>query len=129
MDTHVKVLGSLQIALGAMGLFGALVLVFVFGGAASAMGASGDPDAQIAMPIVGITGMALVTCLAAVSLPSVIIGIGLIRLRPWARVAGMVVSILSLMMVPFGTIVGVYGLWVLFSKDTERLFTPQNAIT
>ena len=129
MDTHVKVLGSLQIALGVMGLFGALVLVLVFGGAATAMSASGDPDAQIAMPIVGITGMALVTVIAAVSLPSVVIGIGLIRLRPWARIAGMVVSILSLMMVPFGTIVGVYGLWVLFSKETERLFTPRNAIT
>ena len=129
MDTHVKVLGSLQIALGVMGLFAALVLVLVFGGAATAMSASGDPDAQIAMPIVGITGMALVTVIAAVSLPSVVIGIGLIRLRPWARIAGMVVSILSLMMVPFGTIVGVYGLWVLFSKETERLFTPQNAIT
>jgi len=124
MDTHVKVLGSLQIALGIMGLFGALVLTFVFGGAASAIGASGDPDAQIALPIVGITGMALVTVVAAVSLPSLIIGVGLIRLRPWARVAGMVISILSLMMVPFGTIVGVYGLWVLFSKDTERLFVP-----
>jgi hypothetical protein len=123
MDTHVKVLGSLQIALGVMGLFGALILVFVFGGVTSAMGASGDPDAQIALPIVGITGMALVTCVAAMSIPSVVIGVGLIRLRPWARVAGMVISILSLMMIPFGTIVGVYGLWVLFSKDTERLFT------
>jgi hypothetical protein len=128
MDTHVKVLGSLQIALGTMGLFGALVLVFVFGGAASAVGASGDPDAQVALPIIGITGMALVTCLAAVSLPSVIIGVGLIRLRPWARVAGMVISILSLMMIPFGTVVGVYGLWVLFSKDTERLFAGPGAV-
>ena len=25
---------------------------------------------------------------------------------------------------PFGTLVGLYGLWVLFSKDTERLFAP-----
>jgi hypothetical protein len=129
MDTHVKVLGSLQIALGVMGLFGALVLVFVFGGAATAIGASGDPDATVALPLVGITGMALVTVLATLSLPSVIIGIGLIRLQPWARVAGMVVSILSLMMIPFGTIVGVYGLWVLFSKDTEKLFARGNAIT
>ena len=128
MDTHVKVLGSLQIALGAIGLFGALVLVFVFGGVTSAVGASGDPDAQFALPIIGITGMALVTCLAALSLPSVIIGVGLIRLRPWARVAGMVISILSLMMIPFGTIVGVYGLWVLFSKDTEQLFAGSNPI-
>ena len=129
MDTHVKVLGSLQIALGVLGLFGALVLVFVFGGVTSAVGASGDPDARIALPIIGITGMALVTCLAAVSVPSVIIGIGLIRLRPWARIAGMVISILSLMMIPFGTIIGVYGLWVLFSKDTERLFTTASPAT
>lgn len=127
MDTHVKVLGALQIALGAMGLFGALVLVFVFGGAASAVGVSGDPEASMALPIIGITGMALVTCLAALSLPSVIVGIGLIRLRPWARVGGMVISILSLMMIPFGTIVGVYGLWVLFSKDTERLFATASS--
>ena len=127
MDTHVKVLGALQIALGALGLFGALVLTFVFGGAASAVGASGDADVRVALPIIGITGMALVTILAAMSLPSVVIGVGLIRLRPWARVAGMVISILSLMMIPFGTIVGVYGLWVLFSKDTERLFSASSA--
>ena len=40
----------------------------------------------------------------------------------------MVISILSLMMIPFGTIVGVYGLWVLFSKETEKLFTTASAI-
>jgi hypothetical protein len=123
MDTHVKVLGSLQIALGAMVLFGALILVFVFGGVTSAISASGDADAQVALPIIGITGMALITCLAVVGVPSVIIGVGLIRLRPWARIAGIVISILSLMMIPFGTIVGVYGLWVLFSKETEQLFS------
>jgi hypothetical protein len=123
METHVKVLGALQIALGALGLFGALILVLVFGGAAGIVGASGDPQASIAIPIIGLTGMALVTFLLLMSLPSVITGIGLLRLRPWARIAGMVLSIIGLMMIPFGTIVGVYGLWVLFSKDTERLFT------
>jgi hypothetical protein len=76
----------------------------------------------VALPIIGITGMALVSFLAAASLPSIIVGIGLIRRRPWARIAGIVISILSLMMMPFGTIVGVYGLWVLFSKQTEQLF-------
>jgi hypothetical protein len=123
MDTHVKVLGALQIACGAMGLMAALLLVFVFSGAAGIVGASGDPRASIAIPIIGLTGMALVTFLLLMSLPSVITGIGLLRLRPWARIAGIVLSIIGLMMIPFGTIVGVYGLWVLFSKDTERLFT------
>jgi hypothetical protein len=106
-----------------MGLMAALLLVFVFSGAAGIVGASGDPRASIAIPIIGLTGMALVTFLLLMSLPSVITGIGLLRLRPWARIAGIVLSIIGLMMIPFGTIVGVYGLWVLFSKDTERLFT------
>lgn len=122
METHVKVLGALQMALGAIGLMLAALLVFVFGGAAGIVGASGSPDASIAVPIIGLTGMALVGFLVLTSLPSVIVGIGLVRLRPWARIAGIVISILSLVMIPFGTIVGVYGLWVLFSTDTERLF-------
>ena len=124
MNTHVKVLAALQIAFGAFGLLLAVLLVFVFGGAAGIVGASGDPDASFAVPIIGLTGMALVGFLSLTSVPSVIIGIGLLRLRPWARIAGIVVSIVSLVMFPFGTVLGVYGLWVLFSKDTERLFLP-----
>jgi hypothetical protein len=124
MDIHVKVLGALNIAFGALGLVGALALMLVFGVSASAVGVSGDPDAAFAVPIIGITGMALVAFLVILSLPGIIIGIGLLRLRPWARIAGIVVSIMSLIMIPFGTVLGAYGLWVLFSKETERLFAP-----
>jgi hypothetical protein len=88
---------------------------------------SGEPNATVALPIIGLTGMALVTFLVLMSLPGVIIGIGLIRLRPWARIAAIVLSILSLTMVPLGTVVGIYGLWVLFNSDTERLFTSPSA--
>lgn len=127
MDTHVKVLGALEIALGIMGLFGAAVLLVVFGVGATMVGASGDTDVAVALPIIGLTGMALVTFLVLMSLPGIIIGIGLIRLRPWARIAAIVLSILSLTMIPFGTIVGVYGLWVLFNGETERLFAAASA--
>ena len=122
MDTHVKVLGALQIAFGAIGVMLALLMIFVFGGVAGIVGASGDPEAAIAVPIIGLTGTALVAFLLLTSLPGVVIGIGLLRFRPWSRIAGIVISIIALMMIPFGTIVGAYGLWVLFSKDTERLF-------
>lgn len=127
METHVKVLGALNIAFGALGLLGAAALVLIFGGAAGIVGASGEPDAAIAIPIIGITGMALVAFLVILSVPSILIGIGLFNLRPWARIAGIVVSILSLMMIPFGTVLGIYGIWVLFSKDTERLFAAAPA--
>jgi hypothetical protein len=122
METHVKVLGALQIAFGAMGVMLATLMIFVFGGVAGIVGASDDPEAAIAVPIIGLTGTALVAFLLLTSLPSVVIGIGLLRRRPWSRIAGIVLSIIGLMMIPFGTVVGAYGLWVLFSKDTERLF-------
>lgn len=126
METHVKVLGVLQIAMGAFGLVGACLLVLVFGGAAGIVSASGDPQATIAVPIIGITGIALVLFLLALSLPSIIVGIGLLGRRPWARVAGIVLSIFGMMLIPFGTVLGIYGVWVLFSKDTEKLFAPQS---
>ena len=99
-----------------------VLLTFVLGGAAGIVGASGDPEASMAIPIIGLTGAALVSVLVVLSLPSLVIGVGLINMRPWARIGGMVLSVMSLIMIPFGTIIGAYGLWVLFSKDTERLF-------
>ena len=123
METHVKVLGVLNIVFGALGLLTALILAVVFAGVATVVGIDGDSDAAVAIPIIGLTGMATVSILAMWSLPGVIIGIGLVRLRPWARIAGIVVAILGLIVFPVGTVLGVYGLWVLFSKDSERLFT------
>jgi hypothetical protein len=122
METHVKVLGALEIAMGVFMLLGALMIVLVFGVAADAVRVSDSPNTTIALPIIGITGMALVTFLLTLSLPGIIVGIGLLGLRPWARIAGIVLSILGMTIIPFGTIIGAYGLWVLFSKDTERLF-------
>jgi hypothetical protein len=127
MDTHVKVLGVLDVVFGSLGVLGALALMLVFGGAAGIVGASGDPDAAIAMPIIGITGLTLVVFLLLLSVPAVIIGIGLVRFRPWARIAGIVLAVIDMIWFPVGTLVGIYGLWVLFSRETERLFTPARA--
>jgi len=124
METHVKVLGALQIALSALSLLGAIVLMLIFGGVMGAVTAADDPDAMVALPVIGLTGAALVSFLLVLSLPGLITGIGLLQRRPWARIAGIVISIIGMMFIPFGTVIGVYGLWVLFSKETERLFAP-----
>ena len=122
MDTHVKVLGILNIVSGAMGVCGALFMILIFGFSATAVAVDGDADAALALPLIGLTGAALVVAILMVSLPGIIIGWGLYRFRPWARVAGIVLALLSLVVVPFGTILGAYGLWVLLSKATEPQF-------
>lgn len=123
MQTHVKVLGVLYLAVGGCMLVAALFLVVTMGGAAGIVGAAADPeDAAIAIPILGIAGTALAGFLGLFALPSLITGYGLVTFKPWARIVGIVLSAISLINIPFGTIIGVYGLWVLLSKETERLF-------
>jgi hypothetical protein len=125
VDTHVKVFGYLHIVLGALLLLFALALTVVFTGAAGLVGASRNPDAAIAVPVLGLTGMALVGFMIVLALPAIVVGIGLVRFRPWARIAGIVLAIFDLLWIPFGTLLGVYGLWVLFSGPVERLFAPR----
>ena len=127
MDTHVKVVGVLNIVFGVLGLCLAVLMFVIFGGVAGVVAADGDPDAAVAIPIIGITGAALVSFLVIWSLPGIIVGFGLLKRKPWARIGGIIVAILSLFAVPFGTMFGAYALWVLFSKDTERLFASATA--
>lgn len=128
MANHVKILGAIYIALSTLSLFVALFVAMAVGTASAIVGTAADPnDAAVALPIIGIAGTALVVFLVVVSLPGLIAGIGLLKMRPWARVVGIVVAILSLLNIPLGTIVGVYGLWVLFSKETEQLLADAPA--
>ena len=130
MQTHVKVLGVVYLALGALMLLGALFLVLTMGSVAGIVGATAEPrDAAIAIPILGVAGTALATMLGIFSLPSLITGYGLLYFRQWARIVGIVLSAVNLINVPLGTVVGAYGLWVLLNKETERLFNTASAST
>ena len=122
MQTHVKVLAVLFIALSALGVLAAIFLMAAFGIAGGIVGATGDPDAAVALPIIGLTGTALVIFMLAISLPGLITGWGLLKLRPWARIVAIVLCAINLINIPFGTIMGAYGLWVLLNSETERLF-------
>ena len=123
METHVKVLAILYIALSALVALTALFMLMALGGASAIVGSTASPDdAAIALPIIGVTGMALVTFLLALSLPGLIAGFGLLQRRSWARILTIVLSAVNLINIPFGTILGAYGLWVLLNKETERMF-------
>ncbi|MEO8662851.1 MAG: hypothetical protein ABI693_30605 [Bryobacteraceae bacterium] len=125
MAQHVKILGILHIALGALSVCGGLIVLAVMGGLAGIVGAAADSDsAFIAMPILaGLGGIAFLV-LMALGLPGIIAGWGLLNFRPWARVVTIALSAFDLFHIPFGTALGIYGFWVLLSVEGEQLFRP-----
>ena len=131
MDLHVKVLAAFHLILGVLGLMGSLMVVLIFGGLAGIinMAAIDDPNAFLAVPVVGLVGSILVMLSFTLSVPGIIAGVGLLKCRPWARILTIVLSVLNLIIIPFGTVLGIYGLWVLLSRNTAPLFgvTPAAA--
>jgi hypothetical protein len=125
MTTHVKVLGVLYIVLSGLGVCAALFMGLALGAASGIVGQAAAPeDAAVALPIIGVAGSALVIFILALSLPGLITGIGLLKFQSWARILGIVLSAINLINIPFGTALGIYGLWVLLNKETEPLFVP-----
>ena len=50
------------------------------------------------------------------------IGTRLRRLRPWSRMAALVLGSVDLVLLPYGTAVGLFSLWTLLREDAKQLF-------
>lgn len=118
MDEHIKILGILYIAFSALGLIAALIVFIAITGG----GLISGNDAAIT--ITSIVGTAIAAILVLFSAPGIIGGIGLLKKQSWARVLVLVLGIINLINIPFGTALGIYTIWVLTNKETEALFNP-----
>lgn len=118
VEKHRVVLGWLWLILGIWSVPGALVLL----GLSSAGGwpfqygdwpGGGAP--HFLMPVLGGIG-AFVMVIAVLR---IILAVGLLQTLPWARMLAIVLGVISLVSVPFGTAVGIYTLWVMLSDQAE----------
>jgi len=50
------------------------------------------------------------------------VGVPLRRYRPWARLVALMLGSVDLVLMPYGTALGVYALWVLLNEDSKVLF-------
>lgn len=122
MEQHVTILGWLHIV--ASGIF-MIVGVFVFTLLTGIGVAAGDPDA---VAVLGVVGTAVGLLLAALSLPGLLAGYGLLRRKMWGRTLALVVGIINLVNVPIGTLIGAYTVWVLLQDSALDYFdTPVSA--
>lgn len=116
MKDHVTVVAVLRIGFAVLGLLAA-VLVFV--GTVGGGLISGDAEA---IRITSIVGTVVGGGLGVLSVPGLLAGIGLLRRWSWARWLSLILAVLDLLVIPIGTLFGIYAIWVLMQNETEAMF-------
>lgn len=121
MERHVRVLAILSRLWGALAMLLGLSLLLLAGGAAALRGQPSGAVGFAAGLTVAIFGLAGVSALLWGG-ASVWSGWLLHRRLPLGRTLALVLALVNLPVVPFGTALGAYAFWVLLSNDGRRLF-------
>jgi hypothetical protein len=122
IDTHVRVAAWLHIVMGAL-----VVAFFAFIGlavsAAGAFGISQGLQPGIAAWIAGF-GVLVFGFFIAFAALEIVGGVLLLRGSPAGRVITIIYSVLSLLNIPIGTVVGIYSLWALLRAVPQPVAVP-----
>ena len=125
MLTHVDFLGVLFVVWGLLTtLVGVSTLALGVGAVALIASATrGGGGGQVAA---GLTA-AVFTTLAIIAIlwgaAHVVVGVPLRRRRSWARLVALGLGSVDLLLLPYGTALGIYALWVLLNEEGKSLFS------
>ncbi len=111
IEKHIDVLAILHIIFGGLGMLAGFLVLLAAGGAGLLANETGT------FALLSLIGTSIMALIAVLSLPQLIGGIFLLRRKSWARIVILIVSFLSLLSIPFGTALGIYGIWVLLAKE------------
>ena len=110
---HVRLVGILWLALSAFHLIPGLVLLSLSGHGMWFLPLAAPGFVHV---ILNVVGWVLLTG----SILGLLTGWGLLQREPWARTLAIVMACLNMVHMPFGTILGVYTLWVLLPAASEQ---------
>jgi hypothetical protein len=118
MTNHLKILGILYLAFGILGAVVAAILLNSHAGHLSVKG--------VITMFASTSGFVSVIAffLAVEALPALITGVALLKRWFWARFSAMALGFFSLLIVPLGTALGIYTLWVVIN---DKAFGESNA--
>lgn len=120
MRSHLRLLGILQLAWGAIGLLlGAALLLLSVGALAIGVMDTGD---RVAAGVTALTFGIFSGALLVGGAANAWAGRALRRQEPAGRSAVLWLSVPNLFVLPFGTALGVYAFWVLLHNEARATF-------
>jgi hypothetical protein len=109
MRKHVRILGWLQLTLGALDL---LIGLAAFGMLSGIGVMSGDITA---FGVLSVLGGALGTFMLIMALPNLVVGLGLLlNWGGWAIVLAVILGVFNLAKFPWGTAIALYTFWIAY---------------
>lgn len=128
MERHVTILAILCSLWGALAMLVGVSLLLLSVGAIAILF---SPDGRAVTFAAGLTATAFAV-MGAVALTWGAAHVGasvlLRRRQPTGRVLMLGLAIVNLLVLPFGTALGVYALWILLTDDGRRLFEATPAV-
>ena len=124
MAAHVDFAGVLFIVWGLLTtLVGVSTLALGIGAVAliaSASGGGGGGQVAAGLTAAAFTALGIIAMLWGAA--HVVVGVPLRRRKPWARLIALMLGAIDLVLLPYGTALGVYALWVLLNEGGKSLF-------
>jgi hypothetical protein len=121
VKSHVDFLGTLFV------VWGLLTIVIGVSTLALGIGAASLVSSARSGVAAGITA-AVFTTLAFLAIlwgtAHVVVGLPLRRYRPWSRLTALMLGSVDLLLLPYGTALGAYALWVLLNEQGKRFYLP-----
>ena len=117
MKNHTQIVAALHIAMGVLSLLGAIAVFAVLGLAGGIVVSQGEREAG---GIIGVVAVVLGGLLAVLAVPGIIGGWALFAGRSWGRPFVMVLGVIHLINIPFGTALGIYTLWALLREPPPQ---------
>ena len=118
MEHHVHLLGIFWIVYSILHGIAGVVLMILANTLFGPMGRINIGAPSFLQPLLSVIGVLL----AIKGIVGVAAGHGLTQRAPWARITVVVLGLLALLNVPFGTALGVYTIWVLLSPGAEAQY-------
>jgi hypothetical protein len=121
MHSHIKFVAALFVVWGALtALVGLSVLALGVGAASFATAASRGGQVAAGLTAAALAALAIIAIAWGVA--HVFVGLSLRKLRLGARLLALMLGSVDLLLLPYGTALGVYALWVLLSEGGKAVF-------
>lgn len=122
MESHVTLLALLTRLWGALSVLVGVSMLFLAGGALAELGNPAVSSLAIAAGVAAITFLLLALCALGWGAAHLWAAAMMDRKRSRGRTAMLALGICNLALLPFGTALGGYAIWVLTSPGAKRLF-------